>query len=378
MIIGIPKEIKNNENRVSLLPFGVEDLSRLGHTVIVQSNAGTGSGFVDNDYLKAGAKIVESPEEVFAHADMIVKVKEPQPEEYNLIREDQVVFTYFHFAASEELTRGMADTGSISIAYETVQTEDNQLPLLIPMSEVAGRMAVQNGAKCLEGNMGGIGKLLSGVPGVEPATVTILGGGVVGMNSAKLAAGLGAKVYILDIDASRLKYLDDIMPSNVFTLYSNSHTIQDLLPKTDLLIGAVLVVGAKAPNLVTRDLLSLMQKGSVIVDVAVDQGGCVETCKPTTHTQPTYEVDGIIHYCVANMPGSVPFTSTIALANATYPYVKQIAEMGCIDALQSNDALLKGLNIYKELLTHKGVAKAFNLEYTPPAIALNKKILVHQ
>ncbi|MDP6852400.1 MAG: alanine dehydrogenase [Candidatus Marinimicrobia bacterium] len=378
MIIGIPKEIKNNENRVSLLPFGVEDLSRLGHTVIVQSNAGTGSGFVDNDYLKAGAKIVESPEEVFAHADMIVKVKEPQPEEYNLIREDQVVFTYFHFAASEELTRGMADTGSISIAYETVQTEDNQLPLLIPMSEVAGRMAVQNGAKCLEGNMGGIGKLLSGVPGVEPATVTILGGGVVGMNSAKLAAGLGAKVYILDIDASRLKYLDDIMPSNVFTLYSNSHTIQDLLPKTDLLIGAVLVVGAKAPNLVTRDLLSLMQKGSVIVDVAVDQGGCVETCKPTTHTQPTYEVDGIIHYCVANMPGSVPFTSTIALANATYPYVKQIAEMGCIDALQSNDALLKGLNIYKELLTHKGVAKAFNLEYTPPAIALNKNILVHQ
>ncbi len=378
MIIGIPKEIKNNENRVSLLPFGVEDLSRLGHTVIVQSNAGTGSGFVDNDYLKAGAKIVESPEEVFAHADMIVKVKEPQPEEYNLIREDQVVFTYFHFAASEELTRGMADTGSISIAYETVQTEDNQLPLLIPMSEVAGRMAVQNGAKCLEGNMGGIGKLLSGVPGVEPATVTILGGGVVGMNSAKLAAGLGAKVYILDIDASRLKYLDDIMPSNVFTLYSNSHTIQDLLPKTDLLIGAVLVVGAKAPNLVTRDLLSLMQKGSVIVDVAVDQGGCVETCKPTTHTQPTYEVDGIIHYCVANMPGSVPFTSTIALANATYPFVKQIAEMGCIDALQSNDALLKGLNIYKELLTHKGVAKAFNLEYTPPAIALNKKILVHQ
>ncbi|MDP6570091.1 MAG: alanine dehydrogenase [Candidatus Marinimicrobia bacterium] len=378
MIIGIPKEIKNNENRVSLLPFGVEDLSRLGHTVIVQSNAGTGSGFVDNDYLKAGAKIVESPEEVFAHADMIVKVKEPQPEEYNLIREDQVVFTYFHFAASEELTRGMADTGSISIAYETVQTEDNQLPLLIPMSEVAGRMAVQNGAKCLEGNMGGIGKLLSGVPGVEPATVTILGGGVVGMNSAKLAAGLGAKVYILDIDASRLKYLDDIMPSNVFTLYSNSHTIQDLLPKTDLLIGAVLVVGAKAPNLVTRDLLSLMEKGSVIVDVAVDQGGCVETCKPTTHTQPTYEVDGIIHYCVANMPGSVPFTSTIALANATYPYVKQIAEMGCIDALQSNDALLKGLNIYKELLTHKGVAKAFNLEYTPPAIALNKNILVHQ
>ncbi len=375
MIIGIPKEIKNNENRVSLLPFGVEDLSRLGHTVIVQSNAGVGSGFADDDYLKAGAKIVESPEEVFAHADMIVKVKEPQPEEYALIREDQIIFTYFHFAASEKLTRGIADTGSIAIAYETVQTGDNQLPLLIPMSEVAGRMAVQNGAKCLEGNMGGIGKLLSGVPGVEPATVTILGGGVVGMNAAKLAAGLGAKVYILDIDASRLKYLDDIMPSNVFTLYSNSHTIQDLLPKTDLLIGAVLVVGAKAPNLVTRDMLSLMQKGSVIVDVAVDQGGCVETCQPTTHAKPTYEVDGIIHYCVANMPGSVPFTSTIALANTTYPYVKQIAEQGCLDALQANDALLKGLNIYKGMVTHQGVATAFNLDYTPPAIVLNKQEL---
>jgi alanine dehydrogenase len=287
-----------------------------------------------------------------------------------MIRPNQIVFTYFHFAADKELTDSIVKSSSIAIAYETVQTANGQLPLLIPMSEVAGRMAVQNGAKCLEVSMGGKGKLLSGVPGVPPATVTVLGGGVVGMNAAKLAAGFGAKVNILDISADRLKYLDDIMPPNVFTLYSNRHTILDLLPKTDLLIGAVLVVGAKAPNLVTREMLSLMPERSVIIDVAVDQGGCVETCRPTTHKDPTYDVDGIIHYCVANMPGAVPYTSTIALSNTTYPYVRSIANKGFKQALLSDKPLLKGLNIYKGKVTHKGVADAFNLEYTKPEEAI--------
>ena len=366
MVIGVPKEIKNNENRVSIIPFGVEDLKKYGHTILVQSQAGSGSGFDDESYQLAGAEIIESPEEIFERADLIIKVKEPQPEEYVMIRENQIVFTYFHFAANEALTLSMIASKSIAIAYETVQNNDGELPLLTPMSEVAGRMAIQNGAKCLEGNMGGIGKLLSGVPGVEPATVTILGGGVVGMNAAKLAAGLGAKVYILDINASRLKYLDDIMPSNVFTLYSNNHTILDMLPKTDLLIGSVLVVGAKAPNLVTREMLSLMQPRSVIIDVAVDQGGCVETCKPTTHENPTYEIDGIIHYCVANMPGAVPFTSTIALANTTYPFIKLLANNGYDSAFKQNPSLLKGLNIFKGQVTHQGVADAFDMSLTQP------------
>jgi len=366
MVIGVPKEIKNNESRVSIIPFGVEDLKNAGHSILVQSQAGSGSGFSDEIYAKAGAEIIKSPSEIFQKADLIIKVKEPQPDEYGMICKNQIVFTYFHFAANESLTTEMVNSKSIAIAYETVQNNDGELPLLTPMSEVAGRMAVQNGAKCLEGNMGGIGKLLSGVPGVEPATVTILGGGVVGMNAAKMAAGLGAKVYILDINASRLKYLDDIMPSNVFTLYSNHHTIIDMLPKTDLLIGSVLVVGAKAPNLVTRKMLSLMQKGSVIIDVAVDQGGCVETCKPTTHADPTYEVDGIIHYCVANMPGAVPFTSTIALANTTYPYIKLIANKGYETAFKSNPSLFNGLNIFKGSITHEGVADAFDMPFTSP------------
>ena len=371
MVIGVPKEIKNNENRVSILPFGVEDLSKFGHKVIIQSQAGCGSGFADDDYKRAGAQIINSSENIFQQSDLIIKVKEPQPEEIQMIRKNQIIFTYFHFAANENLTKSMCDTKSIAIAYETVQTSEGELPLLIPMSEVAGRMAVQNGAKCLEGNMGGIGKLLSGVPGVEPATVTILGGGVVGSNAAKLAAGLGAKVYILDINARRLKYLDDIMPSNVFTLYSNKHTIMELLPKTDLLIGSVLLVGAKAPNLVTRNMLSLMQKGSVIIDVAVDQGGCVESCKPTTHAEPTYEVNGIIHYCVANMPGSVPYTSTIALANATYPYIKKLVNLGCIPALRQDPSLCHGLNIYKGNITHSAVAEAFDMDYIHPADAIS-------
>ena len=370
MVIGVPKEIKNNENRVSILPFGVEDLSKAGHQLFIQSHAGIGSGFTDKAYQNAGAKIIDTSEEIFHNSDIIIKVKEPQSKEIQMIREDQIVFTYFHFAADEKLTKSIKDTGSIAIAYETVQTSDGQLPLLMPMSEVAGRMAVQNGAKCLEGNMGGIGKLLSGVPGVEPATVTILGGGVVGTNAAKLAAGLGAKVYILDINANRLKYLDDIMPSNVITLYSNKHTIMELLPKTDLLIGSVLLVGGKAPHLVTRDMLSLMQIGSVIVDVAVDQGGCVETCKATTHANPTYEVDGIIHYCVANMPGSVPYTSTIALANATYPYIKDLVSYGCIPALRRDQSLCHGLNIYKGSITHSAVANAFGMDYILPSDAI--------
>jgi alanine dehydrogenase len=370
MIIGIPKEIKNNENRVSMIPFGVEELTALGHKVLIENNAGIGSGFTNEDYSKAGAEIIQTAVEIFKTADMIIKVKEPQPVEVKMIRENQIVFTYFHFAADEGLTRGIIKSKSIAIAYETVQV-GNQLPLLIPMSEVAGRMAVQNGAKCLEGSVGGIGKLLSGVPGVEPATVTVLGGGIVGMNAAKLAAGLGAKVYILDISANRLKYLDDIMPANVITLYSNKHTILDLLPKTDLLIGAVLVVGAKAPNLVTKDMLALMSSGSVIVDVAVDQGGCVETCHPTTHEDPIYKVSDIIHYCVANMPGAVPYTSTIALANTTYPYIKMIANNGYRKALTESTSLLSGLNIFKGKVTHQGVSDAFNLDYTKPEIAIS-------
>ncbi len=370
MIIGIPKEIKNNENRVSMIPFGVEELTLLGHDVLVENNAGIGSGFTNEDYVNSGAKIIKTAAEIFKSADMIVKVKEPQPVEVEMIRENQIVFTYFHFAADKELTTGIINSKSIAIAYETVQV-GNQLPLLIPMSEVAGRMAVQNGAKCLEGSMGGIGKLLSGVPGVEPATVTVLGGGIVGMNAAKLAAGLGAKVYILDISADRLKYLDDIMPANVITLYSNKHTILDLLPKTDLLIGAVLVVGAKAPNLVTEDMLSLMLPGSVIVDVAVDQGGCVETCHPTTHETPTYKVNDIIHYCVANMPGAVPYTSTIALANTTYPYIKMLANKGYLQALNDSESLLSGLNVHKGDVTHKGVADAFGFDFVTPKLAIS-------
>jgi len=370
MIIGIPKEIKNNENRVSLIPFGVEDLCKNGHTVIVETNAGKGSGFFDEDYTVAGAQIESTAKAIFEKADMIVKVKEPQPHEVEMIKPNQIVFTYFHFAADKELTESIIKSSSIAIAYETVQTDNGQLPLLIPMSEVAGRMAVQNGAKCLEASMGGRGKLLSGVPGVEPATVTILGGGIVGMNAAKIAAGLGAKVNILDINADRLKYLDDIMPSNVFTLYSNRHTILDLLPTTDLLIGAVLVVGAKAPNLITREMLSLMPERSVIIDVAVDQGGCVETCRPTTHKDPTYDVDGIIHYCVTNMPGAVPYTSTIALSNTTYPYILKISNKGYKAALLADHALMKGLNIYKGKITHHGVAEAFDLTYTDTEKAL--------
>ena len=364
MIVGIPKEVKKNENRVSLTPFGAEELIKSGNTVLVQESAGIASGFSDKDYIGSGVNIISTPEEIYSKSDMIVKVKEPIEEELNFIKKDQIVFTFFHFSANEKLTNQMIENQSISIAYETVQKDNGELPLLVPMSEVAGRMAVQNGAKCLEANMGGKGKLLSGVPGVEPATVTILGGGVVGANAAKLAAGLGAKVNILDINPERLRYLNDIMPSNVFTLYSNSHNILELLPNTDLLIGAVLIVGAKAPNLVTKRMLKCMDKKSVIVDVAVDQGGCVETCKPTTHENPIYEVEGITHYCVSNMPGAVPYTSTLALSNSTFKYIYKLANNNLKKNLADTAELRHGVNIYKGKITHQAVASSFNLKYS--------------
>lgn len=364
MIVGVPREIKTDENRVSVTPMGAELLARDGHFVLVEKDAGKQSGFSNAMYREYGAQILDTADEIFSKADMIVKVKEPQPSEIEMIQADQVVFTYFHFAASEELTRGFINTGAIGIAYETVALSDGSLPLLVPMSEVAGRMAVQEGAKYLERRMGGKGILLSGVPGVEPAVVTILGGGVVGTNAAKIAAGLGAKVYVLDVDLERLRYLDDVMSKNVFTMYSNQHNIRKMLQMTDLLIGAVLIPGAKAPRLVTREMLKLMGKGSVIVDVAVDQGGCMETVKPTTHEDPIFTVEDVIHYCVANMPGAVPNTSTIALTNSTLPYVLRIATTGVDKILNEDDELRPGLNIYKGKVTHEGVSKAFDLTYT--------------
>ena len=365
MIVGVPVEIKNSENRVSVTPMGVERMVNHGHTVLVEKDAGLQSGFTDQMYESYGAEIVDSAREVFDRSEMIIKVKEPQPLENEMIREDQIVFTYFHFAASEELTRGFIESKGIGIAYETVTAQDGTLPLLVPMSEVAGRMAVQEGAKYLERRMGGKGVLLGGVPGVEPAIVTILGGGIVGMNAAKIASGLGARVYVLDVNLERLRYLDDVMPKNVFTLYSNQHNIRKMLERTDLLVGAVLIPGAKAPRLVTRDMLKLMGDGSVIVDVAVDQGGCIETVKPTTHDEPTFVVEGVIHYCVANMPGAVPNTSTIALTNATLPYALDIADHGIDEILKYDEELRPGLNIYKGKVTHKGVAEAFDLKYRP-------------
>jgi len=361
MIIGVPKEIKNNEKRVALSPYGADELIQLGHTIYIEVNAGLGSGFQNSSYTDVGVKIVENIEDIYSLSDLVVKVKEPQPSEVVLIKENQLIFTFFHFAADRELTEGIINSGSTAIAYETIEASDGSLPILIPMSEVAGRMSIQNGAKCLEGSMGGKGKLLSGVPGVEPAVVTILGGGIVGTNAAKLAAGLGAQVNILDIDMNRLRYLDDIMPENVTTIYSNQHNLLNALTYTDLLIGAVLIPGAKAPRLIKKDMLKHMKYGSVIVDVAVDQGGCVETCKPTTHKEPTFIVDDIVHYCVSNMPGAVPYTSTLALTNVTLPYIKFLANKG-VSAL--NESIFNGgVNIYKGKVTHRGVSDAFDLPY---------------
>ena len=363
MIIGVPKEIKNNENRVALTPAGASALVNRGHKVYIQSSAGEGSGFSDDMYREAGAKIKKDIESTYDVAEMIMKVKEPIKPEYKLIKEDQLVFTYFHFASYKPLTTAMIRSKSICLAYETVELPDRSLPLLVPMSEVAGRMSVQNGAKYLEKPMKGRGILLGGVPGVPPAKVMVIGGGVVGTEAAKMAAGLGADVTILDINLERMRYLEDVMPANVTTVYSNEYNIRELSAQGDLIVGAVLIPGAKAPKLVTRDMLKDMRPGTVLVDVAVDQGGCIETCKPTTHAKPTYIIDDVIHYCVANMPGAVPYTSTLALTNATLSYAIKLADNGWKSACEEDLALRKGLNIVNGKVVYKGVAEAFNLKY---------------
>jgi alanine dehydrogenase len=365
MIIGVPKEIKNNENRVALTPAGTQELVKRGHQVFVQATAGEGSGFLDEDYVASGAQILPDIQSTYAKAEMIMKVKEPIEEEYELIKEDQLVFTYFHFAAYEDLTKAMIKNKSICLAYETVEKPDRSLPLLVPMSEVAGRMAIQEGAKYLEKPLKGRGILLGGVPGVRPAKVMIMGGGVVGTNAAKMAAGMGADVTIMDVNLQRLRYLDDVMPANVNTFMSNEYNIREMLHRVDLIVGAVLIPGGKAPHLITRDMLKEMRPGTVLVDVAVDQGGCIETCKPTTHQDPTYIIDDVVHYCVANMPGAVPYTSTLALTNATLPYAIQLAEKGWVKACQDNRELALGLNIIKGDVVYDAVAEAFDLEHVP-------------
>lgn len=361
MIIGVPKEIKTNENRIALVPAGSELFAAKGHEVLIEKGAGLGSGFSDEQYGSAGATILDTAEEVWAKAEMIMKVKEPIAVEWPRMRRSQVIYTYFHFAAAEDLTRAVIGSGAIAIAYETVQLPNGELPLLTPMSEVAGRMAVQEGAKYLEKVHGGRGVLLGGVPGVAPAKVVIVGGGVVGINAAKMAAGLGASVIILDISLDRLRYLDDVLPANVKTIYSNRYNILEAIERADLVIGAVLLPGAKAPHLITRADLKRMQPGAVIVDVAVDQGGCVETIKPTTHENPTYFVDGILHYAVANMPGGVPRTSTLALTNATLPYALRLAKSGWRKACKEDRALALGLNVVEGQVVYPGVAEAFGL-----------------
>jgi alanine dehydrogenase len=361
MVIGVPKEIKSDEYRVAVTPAGVEMLTRAGHEIVLERGAGLGSGFTDDFYEKAGARIAPSVADVWSAAEMILKVKEPTPAEWPRLRRGQVVFTYFHFAASEELTSAVLDSGAVAIAYETVELPNGQLPLLTPMSEIAGRMAVQEGAKYLEKPQGGLGVLLGGVPGVLPGKVLILGGGVVGTNAAKMAAGLGARVGIMDINLDRLRYLDDVMPANVYTLFSTRYAIRKQIEDSDLVIGAVLIPGAKAPSLIVEDDLKLMRPGTVIVDVAVDQGGCVETIRPTTHKDPVYTVHGIIHYGVANMPGGVPRSSTLALTNATLPYVMALAEKGWRRACAADPALRAGVNVVDGHVTYRGVADAFAL-----------------
>jgi alanine dehydrogenase len=365
MIVGILKEIKAEENRVSMTPAGVEVLRQNGHTVLVEASAGIGSGLSDAEYGAHGAEIVLSAREIFARADMVMHVKEPLEPEYELIRKDQIIFTYLHLAADEGLTRTLMGTGSVNIAYETIQRADGTLPLLTPMSEVAGRMAIQQGANSLEMAQGGDGILLGGVPGVDPGMVLILGGGVVGINAAKMACGLGAKVYVLDKNLDRLRYLSDVMPSNCFLLMSTPAAIRDLITRADVIVGAVLIPGAKAPKLITREMLKLMKKGAVLVDVAIDQGGSFESSKPTTHSNPTFILDGIVHYCVANMPGAVPKTSTQALTNATLPYALEIANKGWVKAMQENTEIRPGANVVNGKITCKGVAEAFGMEYTP-------------
>ena len=371
MKIGVPKEIKTNENRVALVPAGAEALVGAGHSVMIEKGAGDGSGFPDATYTAVGAKVGADADTVWREADMIMKVKEPIKPEWPRMKKGQEIFTYFHFAADKDLTLAHINSGATCIAYETVELPNRDLPLLIPMSEVAGRMAVQEGAKYLEKVYGGRGVLLGGVPGVAPAKVVILGGGIVGINAAKMAAGLGAQVTVLDLSLERLRYLSDVMPANVTLIYSNRHNILEQIATADLVVGAVLIPGAIAPRLIRREDLKTMQPGAVIVDVAIDQGGCVETIKATTHDNPTYIVDGIVHYGVANMPGGVPRTSTLALTNATFPYAKELAKKGWKQALKENAALKKGLNIVDGKVTYPAVAEAFGLPFTPPDSYLN-------
>ncbi len=370
MIIGIPSEIKNNENRVGMTPAGVSELVKHGHTVYLQKNAGVNSGFPDEEYTSVGAKILPTIEDVYKTAEMIIKVREPIEPEYKLIKKDQLLFTYFHFASDQPLYDAMLKSGSVCLAYETVQKADRSLPLLIPMSEVAGRMAVQEGARFLEKPQGGKGILLGGVPGVKPAKVLVLGAGHVGFASALIAAGMGAEVTITDISLPRLRDIQNVLPKNVRTLYSTEHSIRKELPTTDMVVGSVLIPGAKAPHLITRDMLKLMQKGSVLVDVAIDQGGCFETSHPTTHSEPTYVVDGIVHYAVANIPGAVAYTSTVALTNATMPYAIALADKGWKKACKDDEALLKGLNVVEGKTTFKAVADLFKKPYVDPTTLL--------
>lgn len=365
MIVGILKEIKIAEKRVSMTPGGVTAMIQKGHTVLVETLAGAGAGFSDAAYKAAGAAILDTPAQIYAKADMVMHVKEPQPSEYDLIKEDQIVFTYLHLAADEQQTNALLKTKAVAIAYETIEKDNGSLPLLVPMSEVAGRMAAQEAAKYLEMPQGGMGILMGGVTGVEPATVVVIGGGIVGTNAAKMACGLGARVYILDTNLERLRYLDDVMPANCFPIMSNAGVLKELVLKADVVIGAVLIAGAKAPKLLTREMVSQMKKGSVVVDVAIDQGGCFETSKATTHDAPCYTVDGVIHYCVANMPGAVAKTSTIALTNATLPYALKIADIGWKKAMQESREIKRGANIIKGHVTYEAVAQAFGLDYTP-------------
>ncbi|MFM7098569.1 alanine dehydrogenase [bacterium] len=365
LVVGVPAEIKNHEYRVALTPVGVDELCRAGHMVLIQKDAGLGSGITDQDYLRHGASIISTREEVWARAELIVKVKEPMESEWPLMRKKQIIFTYFHFAASENLTRAVMKSGATAVAYETIRDSSGHLPLLTPMSEVAGRMSIQEGAKYLERPFEGRGILLGGVPGVAPANVVILGAGIVGSNAAKVAAGLGANVTLLDINLDRLRYLDDVMPKNVTTLFSDRHSLRNSLATADLLIGAILIPGAKAPHLVRREDLKIMPPRSVIIDVAIDQGGCVETSRPTTHHQPTFIIDDIVHYCVTNMPGAVGRTSTFALTNVTLPFILQLAKMGIEDASANSRAIASGINIYEEKITNLAVAQTFGLPFSP-------------
>ena len=363
MLIGVPTEVKRDEYRVGLLPVGAEELTRAGHQVLVQAGAGLGSGLADHEYLRHGAEMASGPEEIYAKAEMIIKVKEPQADELNLLRHGQIVFTYFHFAADEELTQAVLDSGCIAVAYETLREDNGRLPLLTPMSEVAGRMSIQEGAKYLERPQMGRGILLGGVPGVKPAEITILGGGVVGANAAKVAAGFGANIGLLDINMDRLRYLDDIMPANVTVLFSDRHIIREQLKTADLVIGSVLVPGAKAPRLIERDDLQLMKPGSVIIDVAIDQGGCVATSRPTTHADPTFVVDEVVHYCVTNMPGAVGRTSTFALCNVTLPWALKIVKHGLLEATESLLPIARAINAYEGEVTNRAVAETFGMPY---------------